>query len=585
MLKKNLYIAFSIFIILSLFSCTEDTIVNNTDSHQKVVLLSDNDLVSEETIRIKGFISTNFPSIDVEYLPARSFDIEEAAYTLEIASENYPAGTIFIGNVDPGSSSRKIVFETADGKFFLVPDNGLATRVIKKSGVKDFYYIDNKDFFDGKAPAEIDNGTLFIGAVNALLRGARLDSFGEYTDKPVTYPIADAKLENGIVSGDILFADSFGNCITNISDSLLSGFKIGELLKVRYNGKSFFATYGLHYGSVPVGQNVIMMDGTGYLKMSVNYGSIKDRYSVKAGTQIQISKASLKIGILQYNASSVVSDIINGMKAELAAAGLVEGVNLEYIHKNANGDKAAFPSLISELINRDIDILIPISTSASQAAIELTPDSIPVVFTYVTDPESAGILGKRKNVCGLSDVTNFKDYIEFAKTLLPNMKKAGTVYNNTESNSVYAQNQLISLSNIYGYELIQAISKNTNEISAAYQNINSQSCDALLIVADNTLSLGMSELADLAIEDKMPLIGDSFQHAQDGALASISVDYDALAKSTGELTLAVIRGINPDNEQVRKFSTNVIALNTETASKIGFIFSDVLKNKAKFIFP
>lgn len=581
---KNHKLILAIFLIIFLNSCTEQNVVNTIGYKRTLVIMSDNDEATDLVVSMSGLVRSQFPDVAVVYIPARPFDIEESAYLLQVAAENYPPDTYFVTVVEPGAMTKKMVFQNSRGQYFLAPDNGLASRVIKLFGIDEFHYVENKDFFGGVPPMELDFNTYYNKALIAMLRGEKLESFGEKITQPVTFPIIEPSVENGIIKGEILFSDLFGNCVTNISKMHVKDLNVGEFIKIRHKGGSFLATFGYNYGSVPVGQNLAFINGSGRLELAVNYGNIKSRYALKAATAVEIIKPTIRIGILQYNESSVVSDIASGMKAQMAVAGLTEGNNFQCITKSANGDKSKFQQLISELVNSGIDLLVPISTPAAQAAVQWLPDSIPVVYTYVTDPESAGITNKRQNVCGLSDATNFSDYLNFVKELLPDLKKPAFFYNSSESNSVFAQQQISNLSVFYGIEPVRWAIADINEIHDAFFLIKQQGCTAALVVADNTMSLGMSVLSDLAIESKMPVIGDSFQHSKDGALASISVDYTALALGTGNLAVSVLRGVNPNDIPIQRFSTNVIALNTATASKIGFTFSAELLSRAKYIF-
>ncbi|MFA7626672.1 MAG: ABC transporter substrate binding protein, partial [Candidatus Kapaibacterium sp.] len=68
-----------------------------------------------------------------------------------------------------------------------------------------------------------------------------------------------------------------------------------------------------------------------------------------------------------------------------------------------------------------------------------------------------------------------------------------------------------------------------------------------------------------------------------GALASISVDYDLLASSTGNTVSNVILGVKADDIPIQRFPTSVITLNQKTADKIEFTFPQSILNKAKHI--
>jgi putative ABC transport system substrate-binding protein len=119
----------------------------------------------------------------------------------------------------------------------------------------------------------------------------------------------------------------------------------------------------------------------------------------------------------------------------------------------------------------------------------------------------------------------------------------------------------------------------------AYQQIKDQGIEAMLILDDNTMSAAMSSLIALSLPDSIPIIGKAVEDVQKGALASISVNYDDMSKSTGDLVAAVLLGVEPDDVPVQLFNTDVIAINTDTASKIGYTFPADVLAEAKYIFP
>ena len=64
-----------------------------------------------------------------------------------------------------------------------------------------------------------------------------------------------------------------------------------------------------------------------------------------------------------------------------------------------------------------------------------------------------------------------------------------------------------------------------------------------------------------------------------------SVDYDTLAKSAGDLVVAVICGIDPDTESIQRFSTNVITVNTNISNPLGYTIPTYVLAGTKYILP
>jgi putative ABC transport system substrate-binding protein len=565
--------------------CKKDEITNfylNTE-YRTLVFISDYEESSDVALSVMGSLLKEFPDLQIEFVQASPFDLKEAGYLLEMAARNYPDSTFFMGMVEPGINPPRIVFESLTGQRFLVPDNGLASRVFRYIDTIHCYRVENLLDDQGQDPSDLPVDEFYIKAATALLSGRELREFGPPAADPVTYPIQDAVMENDTVTGEIIFTDNFGNCITNIPDTLFQETEMGVLLKINAGQAVFFATYGMDYSSVPVGQNVVLMDHSDRIQLSVNFGDMSQRYGLTAGTPVKLYGGPVRIGVLQYNETS--DPFVDTMKCQLRSYGFDTASNAVYFVRNANGDQSQLQDLVEDLLSEGIDILIPFSTPAAQAAVMITPETLPVVFSVVTDPESAGILDKRTNVTGLSNATDVNAVITFLERLLPGISSAGSVYNSEENNSAGAQVQLEDLFPFYGIDFIHAAISTYGGISEAYQQVAAANPEVILITNDNTMTLLTTTLVTLALQDTIPVTGTDYANTQMGALASISVDYDLIAKQTGDVACAIIRGMDPDDLPVRYFETNVIAVNTQTAAVLGYVFDPEILEEARYIFP
>lgn len=580
-------VRYIVVVLLSalLFVACGDNVTNNYFGYEKtLVLISDNSQESEVILNIIGAVKKDFPEVEIVFFKNKDFDIFESGVMLERAVKTFPDNSHFAVIVDPSVNSKKIVIQARNRKI-LLPDNGSASRVLNNLNSTNIHYVDNINLFgtEYKELSEVPYDKFFRDAILNMLSDKPISSFGATCDNPLLNEINISKLENGVLSGQILMSDNFGNCETNINKELLQSFSIGDLLEINSNSKKFFAIFGTGYSSVNVGENVLFVNSLGRIEMSVNFGSLINRYELKSGDLISIKKGIVRVGILRYNSSDLVDNIIIGMKAEMSTRGFIEGKNILYFEKDAKGELSKLPNLVKELLSENINLMIPVSTPASQAAAQHTPIDIPIVYTYVTSPEFAGLIGKRINICGLSDATNFDDYLKFVKEIVPDIKIAGRIFNESEPNSAYSQGRFNTLGNFYDITYENQVVSSVQEIPSAFQNLVSKNINTILIAADNTLNLGFKDLSTLCISNKIILIGDSEENSEDGALASISVDYNMLSKSTGETAKNVILGKNPDDIPIKRFPTSKITLNKKTANMISYIFSNDLLGKASRI--
>ncbi len=575
------YILLTLAILLSVIGCTENNTTNVVGFDRTLVIITDHQPESETILGIMGAVKKSYPNVDIQLVRTHDFDIFGSGYLLELTSKVYPDNTCFAVLVDPGADSKKIAFQSGN-KLVVAPDNGSTTKLRMTFPPSAIYNVDNLSIFKGDFSKieNIPSDIFYRDAILNLLSDKSVSSFGSVNANPVELTILNPFDIDNVITGQILFTDNFGNCTTNISKQFASKFQEGDLLEFHSGTNIFYAKYGVTYSSVAIDENVAFFNSKGTMDISVNYGNIADRYSLKSGDILSFSKAKIRAGILRFNSTELVDNIFKGMKAELTAKGFIEGKDIEYVVKNAQGDVSKFKALISELLNERVSIVIPISTPASQAALQYVPNGIPIVYTYVTSPEYAGLVNKRPNTTGLSDGTNFDDYLKFTKELMPSLEKAGRIYNPSESNSAFSQDKLITLGNFYGISYDNETVNSVSQITSAFNSLKSRNITTILIAADNTLNLGMKYLADNAKSNNVILIGDSEENVTDGALASISVDYDLMAKATGVTAGKVILGSSADNIPIHRFPTSVITLNQTTADAIGFTFTQEIKSKA-----
>jgi putative ABC transport system substrate-binding protein len=583
LIMRILFSAILVLLITSLFSCTDQNNIVNNGYKRNFVLIGDMDAGSDMVLLISGEIRKHYGDVDVIYIQSKKFDVAEASYILESAYNSYPNDTYFCAVVDPGSTSDRIYLES-EGRKIIVPNNGIATRILKHHQTANVRFIDNISIFTGYDNLKsVPYETFYNKSVLKMLNNDTPASFGSECKTPLQLADIEPSSDGVTVKGQILYVDNFGNCVSNINDKLSSIFKTGDYILLKTAGKKIYLKYGDDYSSVGLHQNVSILNSSKRIEFAVNFSDFSQRYGINSGDSIEISKAVLKIGFLRLNNSTISKSIMDKAKARLSEFGLIEGVNVNYIERNAESDITKYPALITDLLSNTLNIIIPISTSASQAVIKYVPDSVPVVYTYVTSPEFAGILNKRLHVTGLSDATNFDDYLKFAKELFPDLITAGRIYNPSEPNSAFAQDQFNSLNQFYNVNYENETVSSVESIGTAYQNLRNKNIKYFLIAADNTLNLGMKQLTALTNNDKTYVLGDSRENVKEGALAAIAVDYDELSEATGDYILSVLLGIEPDTMPLKKFHTSDVSINQKTAAAIGYQFPESVLNKAAFI--
>ncbi|HKO60216.1 MAG TPA: SAM-dependent chlorinase/fluorinase [Pyrinomonadaceae bacterium] len=240
---------------------------------------------------VKGVIlSANRSStiVDISHdIPAQ--DVAAAAFTLLAVTDSFPAGTIHIAVVDPGvGSSRRALLIDSGGHFFVGPDNGIFSYVIKDDAA--VYEVTNEDYFRKPLSQTFHGRDVFAPVAAALSNGIRPETLGKRTEAWVTLPPLGPKKLTDRVEGRIIHIDRFGNCITNLTRDHINADNIGTSIQLKV-GRTRVNSFRQFYGEKSPGKELFAIWGSaGFLEISVQNKSAAAMLKVQRGATVQAVK-------------------------------------------------------------------------------------------------------------------------------------------------------------------------------------------------------------------------------------------------------------------------------------------------------
>ena len=259
----------------------------------------------------------------------------------------------------------------------------------------------------------------------------------------------------------------------------------------------------------------------------------------------------VRIGVIRSGAIHVLESNEKGFEAALAGVGLKEGVNATFDVQTVGNDPERALAAVQKFLSDKVVLIHSMGTGPTAAAVKAT-NSVPVVFSAVTDPVGAGIVPAGgapdkptgTNVTGVSDRWPIALQLETYSKIAPNVKKWGTLYNPAESNSVTQVNSLRVAARKLGLELVEVTVKDTSDTAAAAQAL-AQKVQAIFIVSDNTVAAAIQSVADACHANRIPFFTGSFGSLGRGALAAYGVDYFLVGYAAGKKAVLALRGVNP----------------------------------------
>jgi len=236
-----------------------------------------------------------------------------------------------------------------------------------------------------------------------------------------------------------------------------------------------------------------------------------------------------------------------GIKDAMAEKGFVEGENVEFIERNAEGDMTVAASIADYFVSQKPDLIHAITTPSAQTVVAAAEGTdIPIIFSSVTDPVAAGLVPSWEeaapNVTGVSDWFEMAPQVEFIKEVLPDIEVLGTAYNAGEVNAAVQAEILGEVAPEYGLTVVEATAATTADVYAAGQSLVGR-CDAVWIPTCNTVGgVGIESIIKVGEENDLPIFGSAVGMIETGLVGGCSVDYYWIGKQAGYMAARVLNG-------------------------------------------
>lgn len=286
-----------------------------------------------------------------------------------------------------------------------------------------------------------------------------------------------------------------------------------------------------------------------------------------------------KIAIVQPMDHPSLNEIRETIISELKAQGM-EG-KVEIVTRNANGDINLLPSIMQELLNQKVDMIVPIATPAAQAA-KASTTTVPIVFSAISNPVQAGLVTSFEdtsgNITGVSNYIAVEDIFKLAAALTPNAKTFGFVYNSSEINSTVGIQRAKAYCDQNGIKYKEATITGTQDIQQSAAALADQ-VDAFFTPNDNTVASAMPTYVKVATDAKLPIYAGADSMVKDGALATVGIDYVKLGKQTAAMVIRIVNGQTIKENHVEQVAEYANMINMKTANQLGITIPDALKQK------
>ncbi len=303
--------------------------------------------------------------------------------------------------------------------------------------------------------------------------------------------------------------------------------------------------------------------------------------------QVQAAEP-IRIDISQFVEHVALDAINKGFKDDLKE----HGIDAQFKDYNAHGNMGATTQIATQIISDKPDMVLAIATPSAQAcaaANKKAPQmaSVPLIFSGITDPMSAGLVSDYQRpggmITGVSNRMPMDRHMQMIRTFLPKITRLGVMYNAGEVNSVSNVKRVKEAAKVLGITIKDAPVTSTADVHQAAQSLVGK-VEAIYVPTDNTVVSAMESVVKVCEDSKLPLFVADTDSVKRGAIAAMGFDYYLHGKQTGALARRILAGAKPAETPVEFQEQLSFHINPGAAKRMGLAIDQKILDSADTLY-
>jgi putative ABC transport system substrate-binding protein len=291
------------------------------------------------------------------------------------------------------------------------------------------------------------------------------------------------------------------------------------------------------------------------------------------------------VGVLSMQTPDSETVQLTAIRQGLKEAGFVEGQNVAFDLRFAEGRNNLLPTLAAELVGRRVSLIVANTTPPAIAARAAT-SSIPIVFVFGADPVELGLVASFNrpggNITGIAFLVNklVAKRLELLSEVAPKTTPIGMLVDpnnpNAESDVKDAQAAAVML----GRKLIVAKAGTQNDLDAAFATLIEGRVAALFVAPNANFRIWRNRLLALVAEHKLPSSYSNGDFVRAGGLMSYGPDQADVYRLAGLYAGRILKGERPAELPVMQPTKFDFVLNLKAARALGLTIPQSVLQRA-----
>lgn len=274
------------------------------------------------------------------------------------------------------------------------------------------------------------------------------------------------------------------------------------------------------------------------------------------------------------------------LRETLRALGYVEGQNVAYEARFAEGKAERLPGLAAELVRLKVDAIVAQGGPAAAAAKRAT-STIPIVTAPAAgDNVAAGLIASLArpggNVTGLTDesVQLSAKRMEILKEAVPKATLIAVLWNANDRGMTLRYREIEKAARILKVQ-VQALGvREPDDFAGAFSAMTRRRPDAMFLVADALTMMNRKQLVEFAAAHRIPAMYEWSFIVQDGGLMSYGPSFEDSFRRAAVYLDRLFKGAKPADLPAEQPTRYYLAVNRKTAATLGLTMPPSLLMRA-----
>ena len=277
-----------------------------------------------------------------------------------------------------------------------------------------------------------------------------------------------------------------------------------------------------------------------------------------------------RVGVLLYGTPD--TDAFPVIRRGLAALGYVEGQNIVFELRYAEGRPERLPDLASDLVRSKPDVIIAAGGDVAPFAKRAT-DTIPVVMITSADPVQGGLVESLArpggNVTGLTFVSSdlAGKRLQFLKEAAPSLTRVAVLWNPDHPDGEFPAT--LAAGRSLGVQVQSLEVRGRDDLAGAFAAAKRERMEAVIVVSSRLMTVNRERILDLAAQNRLLLVSGWGPWAAQGGLLSYGPDLPAVIRNSASYVDRILKGTRPADIPVQQPTKFELVINVKTARAVG----------------